>query len=286
MAIDVVIKQKLLGGKTMPLEVILGKHLQYGNFVNDQLNVGELGEREFVAYDPNCIGRGFSVVWNPQEKRRIVLRLPMPSTAVELRGFYDAVARMAEYWDARLTVDGNRIQLADFLAGFGDMVKFNNNAIREFFVQALEEDHTLSIYSAMWPLSIGREEVTRFAENPDYFTQWLHEKQTVDAYFATPRFYMGDNGVYARYILTNNMPAVLPLHPAVPFGATDPTTGQQLECEDWGMILVIDGEKVPLCEMEYASFLEKLPNHKKTKFDADRFLLDALTEDELRSFAK
>lgn len=29
MAVDVLIKQKLFGGKTMPLEVILGEHLQY-----------------------------------------------------------------------------------------------------------------------------------------------------------------------------------------------------------------------------------------------------------------
>lgn len=285
MAIDIVIKQKLFGGKNMPLEVILGEHLHYGNFVNDQLNVGEMAENEFVAYDPACVGRGFSVVWNPQEKKKIVLRLPMPSTAVELREFYDAVARMTEYWDAKLTVDGNRIQLADFLAGFEDMVKFNTKAIKEFFGQALEDSHTLSIYCAMWPLSIGREEVTRFAENPNYFTQWLHEKQSVDAYFATPRFYTGENGVYARYILTNNMPAVLPQHPVVPYGATDPTTGKSLECEDWGIILVIDGEKVPLCEMEYATFLKKIPNHKKAKFDADRFLVDALTEEELRAFA-
>ena len=34
MAIDVMIQQKLFGNKSMPLEVILGESLHYGNFVN------------------------------------------------------------------------------------------------------------------------------------------------------------------------------------------------------------------------------------------------------------
>ena len=80
MAIDILIKQKWFGNKTMPLEVILGDDLHYGNFINDQLTVGELGESEFIASNPECIGRGFSVTWNPTEKKSINLRLPLPST--------------------------------------------------------------------------------------------------------------------------------------------------------------------------------------------------------------
>ena len=285
MAIDVVIKQKLFGGKIMPLEVILGERLHYGNFVNDQLNVGELGESEFIAYHPECIGRGFSVIWNPQEKRKIILRLPMPSTTHELEDFYAAIERMAKHWDAKLIVDGNRMCLPDFLASFDDMVAFNNNAIKTFFTQTLEENHTLSIYSAMWPLSIGKEEVELFVENPDYYAQWLHEKQSIDAYFASPRFSEGENGICGRYILTNDMPAVFPHQPVMPYGATDPATGKALECEDWRVFLVIDGEKKPLCEVEYTKFLDLIPEHKKTKYDASRFLMAALTEEELRTIA-
>ncbi|MBO4971931.1 MAG: hypothetical protein J6D45_03885, partial [Clostridia bacterium] len=98
MSIDVLIKQRLFGNKTMPLQVILGEHLHYGNFVKDQLNVGELGETEFIAYNPKSIGRGFSVVWNPKEKKAIALRLPQPSTTQELKDFYDAIERMVNHW--------------------------------------------------------------------------------------------------------------------------------------------------------------------------------------------
>ncbi len=284
MAIDVIIKQKLFGSKTMPIEVILGEHLCYGNFENEQLNMGELGETEFVAYNPEHIGRGFSVVWNPKEKKAITLRLPQPSTTQELKDFYDAIERMVKHWDGKLIVDGNRVSLVDFLSSYDNMVDFNNKIIKQFSQQVLDGEHdTLTLYSAMWPLAIGKEEATLFVENPDYYTQWLHEKQSMDVYFASPHFYVGDNGFFARYILTNNLPAIFPYQPTVPFAATDPATGRPLECKEWLIWLGIEGETEPLCEMEYSKFLSLISENKKSKYDGSHFLLAEMSEEEIRA---
>ncbi len=286
MAIDVLIKQKLFGGKTMPLEVILGEDLYYGNFVNDRLDEGELGETEFVAFNPESIGRGFSVIWNPKEKKTITLRLPLPSTTQEIKDFYMAIERMVKYWDGKLIVDGSRVSLSDFLSGFDNMVDFNNKTIKRISGQILNgEQGALTLYSAMWPLVIGKEEATLFIENPDCFAQWLHEKQEMDVYFANPAFYAGDNGIFARYVLRNDLPAVYPHQPIVPFGAIDPTTGKQLECEEWWIALGIEDEEGILCEMEYSEFLSLIPENKKSKFDASRFLLAEMTEEEIRMMA-
>ena len=283
MSIEVLIKQKLFGGKAMPIEVILGEHLHYGNFVNDQLNVGELGETEFVAYNPESIGRGFSVVWNPKEKKTIALRLPQPSTTSELKDFYAAVERMVRYWDGKLIVDGSRVSLPDFMSAYDNMVDFNNKIIKQFSQQVLDgELDTLTLYSTMWPLAIGKEEASLFMENPNYYAEWLHEKQSMNVYFANPHFYVGDNGIIARYILTNNRPTVFPHQPTVPFGATDPTTGKQLECKEWLIWLGIEGEKEPLCEMEYSKFLSLIPESKKSKYDGSHFLLAEMSEEEIR----
>lgn len=285
MSIDVLIKQRLFGNKTMPLQVILGEHLHYGNFVKDQLNVGELGETEFIAYNPKSIGRGFSVVWNPKEKKAIALRLPQPSTTQELKDFYDAIERMVNHWHGNLVVDGSRVSLPDFLSNFEKMVNFNNKILNHFSQQVLDgKSDTLTLYSTMWPLTIGKEEATMFMENPDYYAEWLHEKQSIDVYFACPDFYIGDNGIFARYTLTNNLPAVFPYQPTVPFGTTDPTTGKQLECKEWLILLGVEGEKEPLCEMEYSKFLSLIPENKKSKYDGNHFLLDEMTEEEIRAF--
>lgn len=285
MSIDVLIKQRLFGNKTMPLQVILGEHLHYGNFVKDQLNVGELGETEFIAYNPKSIGRGFSVVWNPKEKKAIALRLPQPSTTQELKDFYDAIERMVNHWHGNLVVDGRRVSLPDFLSNFENMVNFNNKILNRFSQQVLDgESDKLTLYSTMWPLTIGKEEATMFMENPNYYAEWLHEKQSMNVYFASPAFYIGDNGIFARYILTNNLPAVFPYHPTVPLGTTDPATGKQLECKEWLILLGVEGEKEPLCEMEYSKFLSLIPENKKSKYDGNHFLLDEMTEEEIRAF--
>lgn len=283
MSIDVLIKQKMFGGKTMPIGVVLGENLHYGNFVNDQLNIGELGETEFVAYNPESIGRGFSVIWNPNEKKTIALRLPQPSTTSELKDFYAAVERMVSYWNGKLIVDGSRVSLSDFMSAYDNMVDFNSEIIKKLSQQVLDGEHnTLTLYSTMWPLSIGKEEASLFMENPNYYAEWLHEKQSMDVCFASPHFYVGDNGFFARYILTNNLPTVFPHQPTVPLGAIDPTTGKQLECKEWLICIGIEGDKEPLCEMEYSRFLSRIPESKKSKYDGSHFLLAEMSEEEIR----
>ena len=283
MAIDVVIKQKLFRNKTMPLDVILGEELHYGNFEKDRLNVGELGETEFIAFNPVSIGRGFSVIWNPAEKKTITLRLPIPSTTQELQDFYGAIERMVTYWGGKLNVDGNAVTLSDFLSGFDNMVAFNNRTIKQFSRQILDEDNVYTLYSAMWPLAVGKEEAALFIENPNYYAEWLHEMQAMDVCFASPTFFVGDNGIFARYVVMNDMPILLPHQPVVPFGAIDPSTGKPLECNEWLAMVALQDEEEPLCEMDYATFLQVIPESKKIQYDAARFLLAEMTKEEIQA---
>ena len=286
MSIDVLVKQNFFSNKAMPLDIILGENLHYGDFADDQLNVGTLGKEEFIAYNPKSIGRGFSVIWNQNEKKKIALRLPQPSTTQELTDFYAAVERMAKHWGASLVVDGSKMSLDTFMAGFQDMLEFNNKVIKQFSQEILNGEHeNLTLYSAMYPLTIGKEEATRFLDNPDDYAQWLHEKQSIDVRFASPRFFMGDNGIFARYTLFNDLPTIFPNQPTVPFGITDPSTGKALECNDWGISIGILEETSYLCEMAYSEFLSLIPENKKSKFDATHFLLSELTKEEIKIFA-
>ena len=287
MSIDITIKQKLFGGRTMPLEVILGDSLAYGFWENDQLTEGKLGDTEFIAYDPNAIGRGFSVIWNPQEKKSISLRLPQPSTPDELRQFYDCIARMVQYWGGALAVDGNRVKPDTFQAGFGDMVAFNDKIIDHFCQQILKgENQNLTFYSAKWPLTIGPEEAERIHADHNFFAQWLHEKQSMDVFFCNPRFFVGEDGIFGQYMLMNDLPTVFPVTPSVPFGMTDPTTGKPLACSRWCVALVIENQPGALAEIDYTDFLRRIPEDHKTRYDETHFLLSELTEEEIRSFTK
>ncbi len=283
MAIDVMIEQKLFGRKNMPLEVILGESLNYGNFENDMLNIGELGENEFIAYNPEKIGRGFSVIWTPEEKRRLYLRLPLPSTTRELKDFYCTIERMVKYWGARLTADGSRVSLSEFLDGYDDMVEFNYRALKQFSAQILDgTQEMLTLYSAMWQLTLGKEEAAIFSNEPERFDEWLHEKQDIDVFFESPDLYNSENGIFGRFFITDELPAIFPNEPTVPFGITDSETGKALECKNWYIAVGFHDEKRPIREMEYSEFLDSLPEDKKTRYDGNHFLLDALTKEEIK----
>ena len=286
MSIEITIKQKLFGSKTMPLEVILGDDLRYGYWENDQLTEDKLGETEFIAYDPNAIARGFSVIWNPDEKKAVTVRLPQPSTTRELRSFYDAVERMAVYWGGALIVDGTRTKLSAFLDGFANMVDFNDKIISHFTEQLLNgENQNLTFYSAKWPLTIGIEEAEKFQDDHALFGRWLHEKQSIDVFFCNPRFYAGETGIFGQFMLMNDLPTVFPYKPSVPFGITDPATGKPLECSQWRVALVIEDQPCVLCEIDYDTFLSRIPEDHKSRYDETHFLLSELTEAEVRNLA-
>lgn len=281
MAIDVIIKQKRLLGNKLPLEVILGDSLGYGNYVNDRLDVDELGDTEFVAYCPRCIGRGFSVVWTPKERYRVYLRLPLPTARKEMYEFYYAVKRIAEYWNAELIVDNHRTSLDAFRSFIEETLRFNEKSIVSISDQILcGESNKLTLPCAMWPLTMGREEAEQFRRDPSEFDKWLHDKQSMDVYFACPRFFASADGIFARYFLLSNVPSLLPKEPTIPLGAQDPS-GRPLKCDTWTIVLGIQGENRPLCEMEYSKFLKLIPENMTFRYDENLILLPGLSNEKM-----
>ena len=177
MSIEVTIKQKGFFKKSITLDVILGKELAYGWFDGVRLVKGEFGKNEFIAYHPEHIGRGFSVDCEPYTKDSVYLRLPHPSNPQEIRDFYDTVQRIASYWKCSINVDGVNTSLKKFLSGYEDMVKFNENVITMFCRGVLtEEKGPTTLFSALWPLHLGKEEAEIFLQDAEKFYLWMHEK--------------------------------------------------------------------------------------------------------------
>lgn len=285
MAIDVTIRQSHFGHKTMPLEVILGGDMRYGRFECWHLIEGEAGESEIIVYHPEHIGRGFSVSWRPEETKELKLCLPLPTSEGELRHFYAAVERMVQHWKGKLIVDGTAKRLDAFMKGLPDMLYFNEQAIRRAATEYLngESYGAMEFYSALWPLSAGREEMERFAANPAAFGAWLHEKQAMDVYHAPVCFYDTDEGVCGVYACIDGHPSVFPVKPAVPFDLIDPKTGRSLKCSAWKVMLVLEPEKTSLGAIDYEVFVERIGPERMSRYDGGHFLLNPLTEQEVRT---
>ena len=283
MSIDIEIKQKGFSKKTIPLETIIGTKLSYGAFDGDHLEKGKLGNFDFIAYDPKHIGRGICVEWTPQEKRKISIRVPQPTATEELRDLYDMVERIMTHWKASLTVDGEKTKLSDFLANYSNTVDFNDRIIKKFSDDVLSGEYdTLTLYSAMFPLHISKEEAAVFSGDTYAYRLWLHEKQSVDAKYVGADFFMNDDGgIYAVYKFTKNTVQIFPKKPSVPFGLTDPRTGKALECNDWEIFFFNnENEEKPHASMKYDEFLARIEKLGAKKHTAELFIVPILTEDE------
>ncbi len=283
MSIDISIKQKGLFKKTMPLAVILGKELRYGCYEDAlRLETGKLGEKEFIAYHPAHIARGFSVVWNPQEKEQITLRALTPSTPEELKDFYDAVKRMTDYWKCTLEVDGNPMKPDDFQKGFADMLAFDRRVLKDIAQRTISgENGDQTLFSAFWPLVMGKPEAERSLQDPSAYTVCLHEKQSVDAYYAKPSFFRTESGILGKYALTEGTRSIFPIKPYVPFGICDPETNQALQCEQYTIFLYSITRQQPVGIADYHRIMESIDPSKLSRYDANHLLIEGLSLEEM-----
>lgn len=142
----------------------------------------EIGKKDFIAFDPEYIGRGFQVVWHEGERKSVYLRLPLPCSHGDLIACYEAAERIATFWQGTLWAEGEKISLKAFRETLDEHCAQN-----ERFIQMMAEklwvmtDHRMEIYGAMWPMCPGREEAERFLESLSEYDGGLHEKQAIDA---------------------------------------------------------------------------------------------------------
>lgn len=287
MSIDVAIKQKGFFKKALPLSVILGNELQYGSYEGMSLRPNKMGEGEFIAYYPEKLGRGFSVIWSEGEKETVVLRSLTPTCPEELSAFYRTVERITSYWKCELEVDGTMQKPKQFLAGLQDMIRFNGDVLTKIAEQIVSgESGSMTLQSAMWPLTIGREEAEVFLRDKDEFYHWMHEKQSVDVYFANPHFFRTEQGIVGRFALTENTPSIFPAEPYVPYGIVDPETDKALKCDDYAVLLCSTTKNAALGEVDYKTFKSRLPVEKYERYDGVNLLISGLSLEELEEMLK
>ncbi len=288
MAVDVVIRSGLLHRKPLPLSVILGENLCYGNYVNDNLLVDEMGEGDFVALHPEHIGRGISVTWQEGERREAVLSLPMPSTSRELTELFDMIRRIVKFWHGYVFLDGNPCGILTLEERLEDMIAFNHRAIRDMAERLLGEPEMkqLLLYSAAWPLYIGETEARRFSEDPEAYAGWLHDRQQIDAWHAGAEYSLSTEGVEGCYNYIDGLPAIFRWEPQPPFGAMHPETGEPLQVERWVVTLHVGEWDNEVGTIPYDAFLAALPQEKVHPYDAGGVLVDALSAEEVRALVQ
>lgn len=279
MSMDVTVRQKGFFKKDLPLEVILGNRLSYGTSDGLRLEPGVIKGNEFIAYNSAHIGRGFSVIYDKANPNEIVLRLLHPTSNEELHDFYQCVGRIVNHWKCELEVDGETAAPPDFQRGLSQMREFNAQVLRKMAEEiGSGASGNLTLFSAFWPLVIGKPEAALFKEEGvGAFRDWMHKKQSIDAYYAKPRFFMAGNAVVGRYVITENTRSIFPLEGCVPFGAVRAKTNEPLTCDHYEMCFYSTTRNAGIGEMPYELFFERVNDEEIRRYDAGHVVVKPLS---------
>ncbi len=292
MSIDIVIRQKGLFKKALPLSVILGDSLACGVYeAGLRLNPGEWRSEdgEILVYDPHHKGRGFSVIWTPTQKKGVVLRALHPTCAEELKAFYATVARITDYWSCSLEVDGNPITPAEFQAGFSDMLEANDRYLDLFIRESMDKEpyESMTLFSAFWPLEFGAKEAAEVKNAPEgapaRFARWLHEMQSVDTYYAVAGYMEEEDGIVSRFAFTEDCDSLFPVRPSIPFGITG-ADGKPLEVSRYEVAIVASSTPSVsvIGTLPYEAFMAALSSDKVSYYDAKRVRIAPHSYSELK----
>jgi hypothetical protein len=287
MSIDVTIThtEKGLFRKALPFDVLCANGLHYGAFDGLRLDVGEIGAEEVTLYHPDHIGRGFSAVWRKGEKDQVSLRLLSPCGAEEIDDFYDTVERIVAYWkQCNIEQDGNPLAIADVPAWRASMKDFNLATLRDCC--APDKRETLTLFCAMWPLAFGPQEKALFANAGDLsgFRDFLHVKQSIDAYYAKPSFYRSGAGILGLYTLTEDARSIFPDVPSIPFGMDQDANGNPIVVGRWVTSFYSMSEDDSFDPVDYATFIAEVPG--KSYYDAEHCIIEGVHLDVIKAIVE
>lgn len=279
MSIEVSFRQKGMFKKSLPLDVIIGKNLKYGNYDGWRIEPDVLGETEFVAYHPAHIGRGFSVIWKQGEKNKVELRLLTPACDEEVEDFYECIARIGECWkNCEIQVDGVDKSLTECLEGKAHMLDWNRSIIASLGED--QDQRPLVLFGAFWPISLTAEDRQKVSQSSAAFRDYMHQKQSMDVYYAKPRFYQDEQGVFGAYTCTEETRSIFPTKAELPFWAD-----KSLQVDRWKISLFSITVDDVVGIIDYEQFVQRIPENKKHPYDADHILVEPLELEVLEQIA-
>ena len=286
MSIDIRITQKGLLKKTLPLHVITGSDLCYGTSDGMKLKENDLSSDEIILYHSNHISRGFSIEWTPEKKDYVDLRALSPDSREGLNDFFAAIQRIASYWKCEIEMDGNITALSELVSLIPDMQAFNETVLESVCGDILSgKKESLTLYSVMFPVVLGVPEAEKFRHDVDAFGRWLHEKQSVDAYYARPQFFRTEVGVVGRYVVTEDCRTIFPLKGQVPLGISDPETGKGLKCDRYEVYFYSISQEKMLGYVPFETFIEIIKEQAE-RFDGANIIFEGLSMEALQKIVE
>jgi len=230
-------------------------------------------------------GRGFEVSYQEGEPAAYEVRVFTPSTERDWLGAMEFMSKLAIY----LQVDIIDEEGMEYKANH---ITYNYRGDIEFGVRCYEGEREESfIFGVCRPIALNAEIVGRLLSAQDKvkaFSDFVEsQQQHEDIFIANQIFYQNDKGeIIGTYTLTKTVPTVLP-YQYPPFIDITKTDLQQEDILQWRISLVDteggeDGFNY-LGDLDYKTFLERLPQEKIKKLDGHYMLLQMDTTQQMEA---
>lgn len=214
MAVNVRIKQKSFFKKKLKIKKLIKMTgLDYG-VMDDyfRLERNKIGN-PVIIYDKRKLARGIEMVIDNKD---VLLKLNFPATKEEIRHFYHTIEIICSYLKVKDYIrDEEQVCIED-----SDMYIKMDEECSISSLEYLQECVETSNYNVMFgvynPISLGRKEMEKIQNNLESFSEFLHELQSVDAYYAVPEMYNVNDRLIGMYIIGPNIKSIVPLEHCVP----------------------------------------------------------------------
>ncbi len=263
MAVDVTIKSKGLFKKQLTYQDIIDKNIRYG--IMDEafrLEEGTIGEN-LVIFNKEHICRGYEITL---KKGEINIRMPLPTSSSDINFFYEYIKKLCLKMNTKTFIrDEETVSFDDIDNCINLDIEASVGALRR-----MEEDiengkyENMYIFGAVNPVAIGKKELAFIDKDVTKLGMLMNSLQTMDVYYAKAKVYQRkDNSYFGVYVLTEEVPSVLPTKPKLLMPNTD------IKVNDWNIGFVVEGKMEGF--ISYTDFLDTIK--KKEEYDSEHFII-------------
>lgn len=262
MAVEVKIKSKGFFKKNLEFKDIIVDYMRYGIMDESyRLEEGKIGKYT-VVFNKNKICRGHEISIG---KGEVYLRLPLPTCEEDINFFYNHIKYICK------KMNTNSLMIEEEKVSINDLDKYIKNDLEtsKMALEKIKENiesnkyETMYIFGAINPIAIGQKETDEINCDPYKFGELLDNLQKMDVYYARAQVYKRkDESSFGVYILTENIPSVLPFKAQILMQKKD------IEISDWNIGFVYDENIQGF--IPYQDFLNNI--EKDNVYDTEHFI--------------
>jgi len=287
MAFTLKIQSKtLFGNKKVDFEQLIKNcGLEYGHDNEFYILEDGMYENTAILYNPNRIGRGIFFDGRGMKEGKVEMSYNIPTTEAEIVDYINVAKelnRQMKKVEMFCVEEEQKYTLDQLIANKENMVQFSLERLNEF---CSNKEYSSQIFTlAFWPLELSDEMVQTFATCTDLreFERTLHMKQSMDVYYAKPRFYRKENGgILANYVFTEECESIFPIKADTYFCANKIEISEGIVC-----FYIFSEKRMMDGAYGYDKFIQYVLDKGAKYYDKSHIIVPAMTKEQLIDMVK